>query len=205
MIQNKLHIKVCGLTSSINYLEICKYPIDMVGFNFYKKSARYVEKNVFPRVNEIKRVGVFVRENIENIKQKRDLFELDFAQLHGDESIADCRSIQSFLPVIKVFRVDDDFEMESTKDFSFCDYFLFDTKVNSFGGSGKKFHWDKLNMYKTSVPFILSGGLGPSDVKSLKKIDHPMLVGLDVNSGFETQAGIKDPKLIKNFVNEIKV
>jgi len=203
MNKKKLHIKVCGLTDRNNYKNICELNIEMVGFNFYPKSKRYVNENLYKQVENVKRVGVFVQASQDEVLKRKSLFHLDYAQLHGDESVEECRAIQGLIPILKVFRVDESFDMKSTKDFDFCDFFLFDTKVDSYGGSGQKFQWKKLNEYKGKVPFMLSGGIGPEDVEAIKKINHSALMGLDLNSGFEIQAGIKDASLLREFVYKL--
>ena len=85
-----------------------------------------------------------------------------------------------------------------------CDYFLFDTKTEKPGGSGKKFNWEKLKEYTLDKPFFLSGGIGPEDAGVIKAIENRGLFAVDLNSRFETVPGIKDPALVKTFIEEIK-
>lgn len=68
-------------------------------------------------------MGVFVNASLDVILQKKELYKLDYAQLHGDENLSFVEEIQSFIPVIKVFRIDDDFNPAILKDFDFCDMF----------------------------------------------------------------------------------
>ena len=77
------------------------------------------------------------------------------------------------------------------------DYFLFDTKTPQHGGSGKTFNWDVLQKYKLNVPFFLSGGLSLDNLAEVEKIEHPMFYGVDLNSRFETEPGIKDIALLQ--------
>jgi phosphoribosylanthranilate isomerase len=84
------------------------------------------------------------------------------------------------------------------------DYFLFDTKTPLHGGSGKKFNWDILNKYTGHKPFFLSGGIGPDDAKSILDIKHPKLTGVDLNSGFEDEPGLKNKEKLSTFILELK-
>ena len=109
------------------------------------------------------------------------------------------------LKIIKAFRVDESFQFHKTKPFeTIADYFLFDTKSNLPGGSGKKFDWKILEKYKGKTPFFLSGGIQPEDAEEIKKIDHPQLAGVDLNSGFEDEPGLKNIEKLKNFITELK-
>jgi phosphoribosylanthranilate isomerase len=85
-----------------------------------------------------------------------------------------------------------------------CDYFLFDTKTEKPGGSGRKFNWKKLEEYSLDKPFFLSGGIGPEDAGTIKLIQNRGFFAIDVNSRFETVPGIKDFTLLKTFINAIK-
>ena len=85
-----------------------------------------------------------------------------------------------------------------------CDYFLFDTKSDKYGGSGKKFDWHLLKEYKGNIPFILSGGIGSDDAKKVLELKLPMLYGIDINSKFETKPGIKNIELLNYFLKELQ-
>jgi phosphoribosylanthranilate isomerase len=110
--------------------------------------------------------------------------------------------------VIKAFRItDSDSNIDwLVKEYDeVCDYYLFD-KANAglYGGAGEKFNWNLLKDSVIGKPFFLSGGISSSDAEALKKFKHPFFYGVDVNSRFEIEPGIKDMKLIKEFVNQIK-
>lgn len=197
-------IKVCGLKSEQNLLDISALDIDMVGYNFYEPSPRYVQ-NKLPNISShIKKVGVFVNASESFILQKVKEYNLDYAQLHGDENPEFCTKIKACIPVIKVFRVKDQLDMNFLNSFDFCDFFLFDTATKQYGGSGKKFDWSLLNEFDINVPFLLSGGIGPEDLDDILKISHPKFVGIDINSKFEISPGLKDVDKLKFFVDEIK-
>jgi phosphoribosylanthranilate isomerase len=197
-------IKVCGLKFEQNLIDVASLDIDMVGYNFYEPSPRYVQ-NTLPIIpSKIKKVGVFVNASESNILQKVRDYRLDYAQLHGDESPEFCKKIKETIPVIKVFRIDDLFDFNLIKEFVFCNYFLFDTATKQFGGSGKKFDWSLLNNLDIKVPFLISGGIGPDDLDDILKFRHPTFKGIDINSKFELSAGLKDVEKVKNFADGIK-
>jgi phosphoribosylanthranilate isomerase len=108
--------------------------------------------------------------------------------------------------VIKVFNIENEFSFEYlTRYLPVCDYFLFDTKSNKPGGSGRKFNWEKLDKYSLDKPFFLSGGIGPDDAGLIKSISNESLYGVDINSRFETVTGIKNAALVRKFIEEIKI
>jgi len=187
-----------------NLKDISQLNIDMVGFNFYKPSARYVQEILHQASPCIKNVGVFVNASIEDIIDKKEIYHLNYAQLHGDESPEFAAEVSKIIPVIKVFRIDENFDSKILMDFDFCDIFLFDTASKNYGGSGRKFNWNLLNGFDINSPFMLSGGIGPDDIDELLQFDHPKYIGIDVNSKFEISSGVKDVEMVKMFVSSVK-
>lgn len=201
-------IKVCGIKSKENVEFVSALDIDMVGLNFYPPSVRYISPDISPNhfallPKKIKKVGVFVNESQEKIDAIASKFDLDYIQLHGDESVEFCKSISQKYKTIKVFRVTKETDISVTYDFSFVDYFLFDTATKHFGGSGKKFDWSQLEKYNGDTPFLLSGGIGPTDAMAILEYDHPQFFGIDINSKFESAPGIKHAQLVIPFVQKI--
>ncbi len=198
-------IKVCGLKYAENLLEVSQLKIDMVGFNLYPSSARYVDQPL-PEINQdIQKVGVFVNATTSFIEEKVEQYQLDMIQLHGDESLDFCREISSTLkPVIKVFRVDKDFDYDPIKDYAFCKYLLFDTATKDYGGSGHKFDWSLLLQQNLETPFLLAGGISLEDAAILKSFSHPSFAGIDINSKFELSPGLKDPTMIEDFIRQMR-
>ena len=85
------------------------------------------------------------------------------------------------------------------------DYFLFDTKCKTVGGSGQQFDWQVLDEYDGDVPFLLSGGIGPEDASRILSFHHPRSVGIDLNSRFEIEPGLKDVEKLKEFLLKVKM
>ena len=197
-------VKVCGIIDQNNLEELISPGIDMIGINFYQSSKRFINHTELSSPSELIRVGVFVNHRVDEILQSKLTHVLDYAQLHGDEEENFCSEVNKNIPIIKVFRITPDFHWTDVHRFSFAKYFLFDTHTKHFGGSGKKFDWNILAEYDGSIPFLLSGGIGPDDAEIIKKINHPMFKGIDINSQFELSPGIKDVSLVHKFIKEIR-
>lgn len=198
----KLKLKVCGMRDPKNILEVANLHPDFMGFIFYEQSKRFVGNDFaipFNFPESIKRVGVFVNEHADRILQLVQLHRLDFVQLHGDETVQVVKELKGKVKVIKVFRVDDQFDFNVTKEFEgVVDFFMFDTKTSEYGGSGKSFDWSLLEKYKRSTSFFLSGGLAVNNIKQIAEIKNPSLFAVDINSGAETSPGVKDPAILNS-------
>lgn len=217
-----------------NIREVSELDIDMMGFIFWKDSPRFVRMisshaGIIPDYSEerlnknsgkvvddqhrIKRVGVFVDDMPQTIVTRIYNYELDYVQLHGEEScimIDNLRrtlepDIRTGVKIIKTISVSSAEDIEKTKEYEGCvDLFLFDTKCPTMGGSGDKFDWSVLSAYKGNVPFLLSGGIGMDDVDKIKSFQHPQFAGVDVNSCFETEPGVKDVEKLRLFVEKLR-
>lgn len=198
--------KVCGLRNGANIRAVENAGADWLGMIFYEKSPRYVEQqpDYLPLAPKW-RVGVFVNASYDMVIEKSKLFSLSAVQLHGSCPTSLCEQLKAEgIHVIKAIAVTDGFEAEATSYASVCDLFLFDTPTIAFGGSGKSYNWDLLKAYKGPLPFLLSGGLSVSSIPDLLTFHHPYLIGYDLNSGFEISAGMKDARLIAQFIDCIK-
>jgi len=183
---------------------------DYLGLIFYANSKRFVGFEPLPEVLKnipvsVKKVGVFVDENPEEVVAICQKWNLDVAQLHGNETPEYCRQIQEKeMVVFKAFSVDENFDFSILKAYSgVCNYFLFDTKGHLPGGTGQKFNWQLLENYNGQTPFFLSGGIGSDDLQAIKIFSHPQFFGIDLNSGFEISPAVKDLQKIKKFIDEI--
>ncbi len=195
----------------LNVKEIAEAKPHYMGFIFYAGSKRYVgdypDPELFLNVaSGIKKTGVFFNENIENILDKSAITGLEVIQLHGSESPGSCSKLKaSGLIVIKTFHISPDFNFGSLEPYNRgCDFFLFDTRSELAGGSGKKFNWDILAAYQADKPFFLSGGIDPGDSSAIKSLTNKGLYGVDINSRFEVSPGVKDAVKVKAFIKEIK-
>lgn len=165
------------------------------------------------------RVGVFVDEMAQNIITSAVNFKLDLIQLHGHETPTLIRNLRrTFIPdirpdiqFIKAITIPTDDRsagrdaIATYKQYEDCvDYFLFDTRSKNIGGSGTQFDWSVLESYDGEKPFLLSGGIGPDDAERVKTFHHPKCIGIDLNSRFETEPGMKDIKALSRFLEELQ-
>lgn len=200
-----MKVKVCGMRDPENLKQVAALQPDYLGFIFYEGSKRYCEGYITPQLlaelpASIKKVGVFVNEATDVVLATVHKYKLDVVQLHGRETPKQCQELKNAgLEVIKAFSVDDRFVFENTLLYErSCDYFLFDTRGNNYGGNGTVFDWEILKGYLSPKPFFLSGGLNLENLKSkeFKKVCSKPFA-LDVNSGFELEPGLKDVGQVK--------
>jgi phosphoribosylanthranilate isomerase len=197
-----MKIKVCGLREAGNIEAVAALKPDYMGFIWYTQSPRYVyrlPKDVLANLPaDIVKTAVFVNENVDIINALIHEFDFNAVQLHGHESPETCAELKQEVQVLKAFGVDEQFDFGQLQVYAGkVDYFLFDTKTEKHGGSGRIFNWDVLNEYTLDVPFFLSGGLSLENLAEIKNIKHPAFYGVDLNSRFETTPGMKDIDKLK--------
>ncbi len=204
-----MKLKICGLRDEENITKILEIGPDYLGFIFYEKSARYARRKLDPyfaqSIQSAETVGVFVNEDSYQIEDTAQTYELDYIQLHGNESPQQCKELQAAgLKLIKVFSVGDSFDFNVLKPYEeWVEYFLFDTKGKLPGGNGYTFDWSQMDNYPSEVPFFLSGGLGPKHRELVQQLSLPKLHALDVNSKFEIRPGLKDVQKLQDFWHHI--
>jgi phosphoribosylanthranilate isomerase len=221
-----MKIKVCGMTDLDQLHQLGELGVEFDCFIFYSKSPRYVVRHGLHGADVKKaklkpyKVGVFVDASYDEIMKAVDDYGLDMVQLHGHETPYECSKISDYIHVIKAFRfMENDHVQWMIKDFyNDADMFLFDTGVpvsmperedkNLYGGTGRKFNWNRLRGLDIGKPFFLSGGIEPTDAGLVKEFTRdPVakdLLVIDVNSRFELAPGIKDLSKVKQFICELK-
>ena len=209
-----MNIKVCGLTQLKQLQQLDALNVAFAGLIFHKDSPRYVvgkiAKDELKDADfDLKKVGVFVNADYDEIMQMIDDYGLDVVQLHGDETPELCEELSDEVEVIKAFSIGD--KITSIDDMivdydDVCDYYLFDTasKNGKVGGTGEKFDWKLVKKSKIEKPFFLSGGICLDDLELIKSFKHPDYYGIDVNSRFEKSPGIKDMALLLHLRQGIK-
>lgn len=164
-------------------------------------------------VHRPQRVGVFVDDMPQNIITRVYNYHLDYVQLHGHESPVMVDNLRRTLipdiapdiKVIKAVSVASAGDLRQTAAYEgLVDLFLFDTKCATVGGSGEQFDWSVLDAYEGTVPFLLSGGIGPGDAARVRAFRHPRFAGIDLNSRFETAPGMKDVGLLQTFIKQVR-
>jgi len=202
-------VKICGINDQEFLQNSALLSFNFAGFIFYPESDRHMGDDLMPGDLDllpvsIDRVGVFVNEPLDLVLELANQFDLDYVQLHGEESPGYVKELSEKVKIIKAFRISELFDFTPLALFeNACDFFLFDTKAERVGGTGLKFNWNLLDRYTGTVPFLLSGGIGPGDADKLKKFNHPMFAGIDINSKFEANPGKKDLTQINHFLNQL--
>ena len=216
-----------------NIAELQKLDIDFMGFIFWPKSPRYVQQipsraGLIPDLpsldgerikksethdKRILTVGVFVDDMPQNIVTRVYNYHLDYVQLHGSESAVMIDNLRRTLipdiapniKIIKALSIKDKSDLEKWHEYDgHVDMFLFDTKCKCAGGSGEQFDWSVLEAYDGNIPFLLAGGIGLDDAERIKNFHHPMCLGIDLNSRFETEPGMKDIQKLKLFISQLQ-
>ena len=206
-----MNIKVCGITQLKQLQQLEGLNIDFAGLIFHKDSPRYIgdkiDKSALKNSDfDIKKVGVFVNPEMIDVLDAIDEYGLDVVQLHGNESAEMCEDLSGEVEVIKAFSVDGKTnidELIAAYD-AVCDYYLFDTAGKDPGGNGEKFDWKVLTKPKIEKPFFISGGISVDDIEALKKFKHPDFFGVDINSRFEKEPGVKDMALVLQLKQGLK-
>ncbi len=204
-------VKVCGMRDPENIRQVVELGINWIGLIFYNESPRFVEVDNHFQLStfnfQLPKVGVFVNSSTEETIDIAKNYKLDYLQLHGNESPETCHTLQKRgYRLIKAFSIASSKDLEIVSEYEGrVDYFLFDTKCEEYGGSGKSFDWSVLAEYKGKTPFLLSGGINPDSVESIKKFHHSAFAGIDLNSGFEIAPAIKDIKRLESFLKAINI
>lgn len=194
-----LKIKVCGMKYPDNIAALSAMKPDYIGFIFYPPSKRFIgldfQKSDLKDVDkEINKTAVFVNAHLHEVIEFSNLYGFKTLQLHGNETPEFCKELmdQGF-KIIKAFGINNSFDFQVLEQYTnSVDFFLFDTKTEEHGGSGKTFGWDLLNNYHLDKPFFLSGGLSLDNLTSITEIENPYFYGVDLNSKFEVEPGLKN-------------
>jgi phosphoribosylanthranilate isomerase len=203
-----LRIKVCGVTNVKDARACAELGADMIGFNFYPQSPRYIEPKIARQIVErIPRsadaVGVFVDASADEIRITAKRTGIESVQLHGDFSPETCRELAREFRVIRAFRTEAKFQPEDAGAFPDCDVLLDAHHVELRGGTGVTCDWSAA---RATLPFarflILSGGLNAQNVAHAIAAVAPHAV--DVCSGVESAPGVKDYRTIEKFIAAVR-
>ncbi len=209
-------IKICGIKTLKDALAAIEAGADYLGFNFYPKSVRFIEKETCAEITstlkrehpQIKLVGVFVNSSIDQIKSILETCHLDLAQLHGDETPEMLKYFNG--KAFKAIRLSASTSVdESVFPFlksvpeSASPALLIDAAVKGvYGGSGVTADWSAAAELAKKYPLLLAGGLTPENVADAVRQVQPW--GVDVASGVESEPGKKDAAKMSAFVKAVK-
>ena len=197
-------VKVCGLKRPEDIEAVNEAGCDLAGFIFAKKSRRYVEPAHVSLLagklrSDIIPVGVFVNEDVNDVKEIMDISGIRMIQLHGSEDNAYIHQLRNVIGnsanILQAFRIDSEEDIEKVMN-SEADLVLVD---HGAGGTGESFDWSLLKNMKRD--YLLAGGIGPANVKEAIALLHPY--GVDASSLLETE-GVKDRQKILDYVRNAK-
>ena len=198
-------VKICGITNYEDATAAVDMGADLLGFNFYPKSPRFIapEKavkiiNKLPGFIDI--AGVFVNARLEQIRETISQCQLNWVQLHGDESPKFCQSFISLnVRTMKALRVKDQADIKRADSF-FTDAILLDAfQPEKYGGTGITFDWNIVGHIGKRV--FLAGGINPDNAAAAVELG---VYGIDVCSGIEAEPGKKDKRLMKKLFENIR-
>jgi phosphoribosylanthranilate isomerase len=201
-------IKICGIKTLDDALAAAEAGADLLGFNFYPASPRFIDVHVCRTITSVlksefptvQRVGVFVNASADAVRMILDYSELDLAQLHGDESPELFAALGH--RAVKAFRGIPNGELQSYAR-NTPPAFLVDGSIsNLYGGTGVAADWSAAAGLAKRYPFLLAGGLKPENVA--EAVRHVQPWGVDVASGVEASPGRKDPEKINAFVQAVR-
>jgi phosphoribosylanthranilate isomerase len=181
--------------------------VHAIGFNFYAGSRRCVTPEKARELTQssapfLYRVGIFVDEaDVDKVKWIAGYIGLNALQFHGNESPAYCRLFDSY-PVIKAYRLGPDFRLDSLDNFKVSFFLLDGYMEGEYGGTGVNANWELAAEVAHRWPVVLSGGLDPDNVRTAMDQVRPMAV--DVCSGVELTAGIKDQAKLVRFMRAVQ-
>jgi phosphoribosylanthranilate isomerase len=206
MIESMTKIKICGIKTLTDALAAMEAGADLIGFNFYPKSPRYISvgrcrhiMSVMRRYGHITYVGVFVNMSVEEIRATLETCGLSLAQLHGDETSHMMQSLNG--SAFKAFRgIPENLDGFARHD---APALLIDASVKgAYGGTGVTADWKSAAELAKKYPLLLAGGLTPENVADAVREVRPW--GVDVASGVESAPGEKDAAKMKAFVKAIR-
>jgi phosphoribosylanthranilate isomerase len=202
-----IRVKICGITNLEDAREAINLGADALGFNFYKRSPRYIEPAKAKPIIEalpplISLVGIFADEfSPERIRSIAHAIGLGTIQLHGAESPDYVKKITE-VRIIKAFRVNEEFDVAQLSAFQVGAYLLDAYDASQLGGTGKTFNWDVALQAKPYGRVILAGGLSSENIAEAIRQVQPYAV--DVCSSVESEPGKKDVQKLEALFREVR-
>ena len=204
-----LKVKICGITNIDDAVKAMELGTDMLGFNFYPKSPRYIEPKEAEKIIRklpafIDIVGVFVNADTDAIRKISGDLMLDWVQLHGDETPKFCQSLSNMASqIIKAIRVKDGKDIEYVKKFSTDALMLDAYNPSLYGGTGQRFDWSTLPELTGHIlgKAFLAGGINPENVIDAIGLGF---YGIDICSGIEDSPGKKNHKKMEKLFKNIR-
>jgi phosphoribosylanthranilate isomerase len=203
-----VRVKICGITNWRDAKCAVEAGADLLGFNFYPKSPRYIRPAKARRIvrrlpKRVSAVGVFVNEPEKKMLEIARSVGLDRLQLHGDEPPSVVARLSRQLPVIKAVRASRRFDPAQLAPFKRASAILLDGFDRSLpGGTGRTFDWRLARRAKRYGRIFLAGGLAPENVGDAIRTARPYAV--DVSSSIERRPGKKNPERVRAFLSAVQ-
>ncbi len=208
--EERTKVKICGLTNLEDARFVSGALAHYLGFIFYEESPRHITPAeagaIINWVEGPECVGVFVNQPLDDVNMIGRQTGIDFVQLHGDENPEYCQLVDK--PIIKVIHISDTDSSQELQErikpyLGSVEYILFDTKTDGkWGGTGQTFDWQVLDEVTENIPFFLSGGLKPENIRAACQDVQPYAV--DLASGLEAEPGVKDFDKVEAFMDEMR-
>ena len=200
-----IKVKICGITNPEDAQAAFEMGADMLGFNFYPKSPRYIRPDdaiaiIRKLPTFLDSVGLFVNAPIEEIKAIAETGYVNWIQLHGDETPEFCRQVRfSNIRTIKAIRIKTENDIQKAKDYYSYAVLLDAFSSKRYGGTGKQFNWE----WAKNLPkrIFLAGGITPENVADAIRTG---VYGIDICSGIESAPGKKDPEKMQRLFDTIR-
>ena len=203
---NSPKVKICGISNIETLKTLISLDLDFIGFIFYSKSPRYVDTKFLQSIEDIdfkdsRPVCVYVNADEDYIYETSSYFNNPILQFHGDEENNFCESFG--LDYWKAIRVKDKEDLETISLYNSAQAILLENhKEGSYGGTGESFNWTILkDIDNDDQNIVLSGGINSQNVDNALKTNSWCL---DLNSGVESQEGIKNIELVKDILKKIE-
>ncbi|HEY0544074.1 MAG TPA: phosphoribosylanthranilate isomerase [Pyrinomonadaceae bacterium] len=201
-------IKICGITNPADAHASIEAGANALGFNFYRRSPRYIEPEKAREIIErlpatVLCVGVFVNEaEPREVARVADVAGVGAVQLHGDESPDYCRALQERY-VIKALRAGADFEPVRAMEYETQAIMLDAFSATTYGGTGRTVDWSLARRVRElTSKLFLAGGLSPENVAAAIAAVTPYAV--DACSSLESAPGRKDEERVRAFISAVR-
>jgi len=203
---NSPKVKICGISNIEILKTLISLDLDFIGFIFYSKSPRFVDNKFLQSIQDIdfknsRPVCVYVNPDEDYVYETSSYFDNPILQFHGEEENNFCESFG--LDYWKAIRVKNKEDLNSISLYSSAQAILLENhKEGSYGGTGESFNWTILkDIENDDQNFVLSGGINSKNVDNALKTNSWCL---DLNSGVESQEGIKNIELVKDILKTIE-
>lgn len=201
-------IKICGIRNEADRDMCLREGCDLIGFNVYEGSKRYVDPEMLktliaPRVRKCS-VLVGVNNDFDVWSCIIKDYMPGYIQMHGDEDAGIIKRLKKSFPEINVIKKVNIVQIDMFNEImEIADYILCDTETKGYGGSGRRFNWEKLGDLSREVrnKLFVAGGIDPDNVEEVLRYG---IFCVDVATGGEISPGKKDPHKIKSLIEKVR-